>query len=338
QGADAIFTTHPYDDQRGLMSDSGTPGDLLLPWRTTASLLGGAKFVGSIQLPHGSKNRLFQRPNAEMLMVVWSDHRTREIIYLGDKVSIVDVWGRTRIPRRSGSRQMVDVDRLPVFVRGLNPHVARLRMSVKFDELHIPSVFGKPHSNQIQFHNEFPQGVGGTLSIKAPDGWQISPDRIDLKMAADDHIRKQFEVSLPFDANSGLVPIRIDFDVVADKSYKFSVYRELDVGDGQLEIDIHTRLEKDGDLIVEQRMTNRSDRLVDFKCLLYALGSPATSESPGVPQRRRQRTQVFRLGNTPDVKSYRYPNGAELLGTQMWLRAEEIDGSRVLNYRFDVER
>jgi hypothetical protein len=45
--------------------------------------------------------------------------------------------------------------------------------------------------------------------------------------------------------------------------------------------------------------------------------------------------------NTPtrtrDVKTYRLQNGKELLGKTLWLRAEEIDGRRVLNYRFVVE-
>ena len=73
-------------------------------------------------------------------------------------------------------------------------------------------------------------------------------------------------------------------------------------------------------------MVNHSPTLVDFKCLLYA------------PGRRRQRMQVFRLGGSPDVKIYRYPDGAQLLGAELWLRAEEVNGSRVLNHRFVVEQ
>ena len=73
-------------------------------------------------------------------------------------------------------------------------------------------------------------------------------------------------------------------------------------------------------------MVNYGSSSPDFKCLLYA------------PGRRRQRTQVVRLGTSPDVKIYRYPNGAELLGAELWLRAQEVDGKRVLNHRFIVEQ
>jgi hypothetical protein len=47
---------------------------------------------------------------------------------------------------------------------------------------------------------------------------------------------------------------------------------------------------------------------------------------------------VFRLGSSPDVKIYRYPDGAQLLGAEFWLRAQEVDGARVLNHRFVVEQ
>jgi hypothetical protein len=73
-------------------------------------------------------------------------------------------------------------------------------------------------------------------------------------------------------------------------------------------------------------MVNHSPQLVDFKCMLNA------------PDRRRQRMQVFRLGASPDTKTYRYPNGAELIGAEMWLQIEEVNGSRAINHRFTVEQ
>jgi hypothetical protein len=199
-------------------------------------------------------------------------------------------------------------------------------MSVRFTELHVPSVFGKAHANHIEIRNTFAQGVGGSVELVAPKGWQISPPRIDFKLAAGESIVKPFDISLPFDASSGTAAIRADFAVDADRPYQFSVDRELVVGDGQVELETITRLEADGSLIIEQRMVNHSPTLVDFKCLLYA------------PGRRRQRMQVFRLGASPDTKTYRYPEGEQLIGAELWLRAEEVNGSRVLNHRFVVEQ
>ncbi len=60
-GADAIIVAKPFDDETGLMRADGMPAELLLPWRTTAAMLGGAQFIGQMQLPGGSENRIFLR-------------------------------------------------------------------------------------------------------------------------------------------------------------------------------------------------------------------------------------------------------------------------------------
>jgi hypothetical protein len=325
-GASAIFIARPFDDDRGLMTDRGAPGELLLPWRTTASLLSGATYLGSMPLPNKSHNRLFQTPSGEVVMVIWSDEPTQEITHLGEDVRILDVWGREVRPEVRDHEQVIEVAPMPRFVVGVHPHIARWRMAAKFATEHVPSVFGEAHANELRIQNMFPQGVGGTVELVAPEGWQISPGRIDFKLAAGESISRPFEVALPFDATSGKTPIRADFVIEADRQYRFSVYRELTVGDGDVQLETTTRLEEDGSLVVEQRMINHGSELVDFKCLLYG------------PGRRRQRTQVFRLGGSPDVKIYRYPDGAQLLGSEFWLRAQEVDGSRVLNHRFIIEQ
>ncbi len=325
-GADGIFVAEPFDDQRGIMTDAGTPGELLLPWRTTASLLSGAKYLGQIRMPGGSENRIFRTDNDDVLMVVWSRRPQQEILYLGDQVRVVDVWGRSEAPGEKEYRQVLEVGQLPKFVLGLNPHIAQWRMNAHFSESHVPSVFGIAHSNRIKIENPFDQGVGCTVKLVGPEGWQVVPDKLDFKLSGGEKASKSFQIVLPFDANSGTATLRADFAVAADQPYRFSVFRTLSVGDEFIELELHTRLDEEGALIVEQRMVNHADTPTDFKCLLYAEG------------RRRQRMQVYRLGNTHDIKKYTYPNGADLIGTELWLRAEELSGTRVLNHRITIEQ
>jgi hypothetical protein len=45
-------------------------------------------------------------------------------------------------------------------------------------------------------------------------------------------------------------------------------------------------------------------------------------------------SQVVKLGQDRDQKSYRLPDGRELIGKTLWLRAEEVGGQRILNFRF----
>ena len=231
---------------------------------------------------------------------------------------------RAEIPAQKKHRQIMSVGSTPKFVLGLNRFVAKWRMNMQFIDKNIPSVFGKEHLNQIALTNSFRQGAGGSVTIVSPNNWQILPSSIDFKLSALEQSRRPFQVVLPFNASSGIALMRADFEVIVDKLYKFSVYRELVVGDEFIELELNTRLDEKGSLIIEQRMIHNADNLVDFKCLLYA------------PDRRRQRMQVFRLGNSYDTKTYTYQNGLDLIGKELWLRAEELGGNRVLNHRIIV--
>ncbi len=326
QGAEGIFVPNPLSTEHGLMNDDGTPGELLMPWRTTALVLGGATHLGSMQLPAGSRNHIFTRGN-EAVMVVWNEKPVEELVYLGDEIQQIDIWGRrvqTPAKPEDEHRQRIQVSSLPTFITGINKQVAQWRLAVQFDQTRMPSIFGKAHANGVQMKNSFSQGAGGEVILRTPKVWKVYPRRINFKTAIGEELSEPFEVELPFTASSGQQRIQLDFDVNVDRRYRFSVYRDLDIGLGDVTIDVQTKIDKHGHLIVEQRMTNHTDKLVDFKCFLYA------------PNRRRQRNQVFRLRRGDDVKRYRFSRGEELVGETLWLRAEELGGQRILNYRFVV--
>ena len=199
-------------------------------------------------------------------------------------------------------------------------------MSTRIAEPNVPSIFGSSHPNRIEIANSFEQGAGGIVHLVGPEGWQILPNRVDFKLSNGEKSRRPFQIVLPFRAVSGVAKIRADFDFTADRKYVFSVYREVTVGDENIDLELHTRLEDNGTLVVEQRMINYAKEPVDFKCLLNAIN------------RRQQRMQVYRLSNSSDIKIYKYPNAMDLIGTELWLRAEEQGGNRVFNYRVVVEQ
>src|SRR5690606_39118538 len=65
----AAFATDPFDPHQGLLEPDGTPGELFLPWRTTALLLGGAEYLGTLERPGGSENHVFQRGDEAVMMI-----------------------------------------------------------------------------------------------------------------------------------------------------------------------------------------------------------------------------------------------------------------------------
>jgi hypothetical protein len=48
-GADAMFVPDPVDERRSLFQPDGTPGEMLLPWRTAAVTLAGAEYLQRLE-------------------------------------------------------------------------------------------------------------------------------------------------------------------------------------------------------------------------------------------------------------------------------------------------
>jgi hypothetical protein len=134
-------------------------------------------------------------------------------------------------------------------------------------------------------------------------------------------------MKFPFDiqlksVRYGKKPVRVDFIIEADEKLEFSIYRDLEIGTEDLSLDVKSHLDKEGTLIVEQTMTNSAAHPADFKCSLRVQGH--------LPQRM----QVYRLGKNPDRKVYRVADGGDLVGKELWLELEELNGPRTLKYRF----
>lgn len=342
-GADAIIVPKPFNDENGLMRADGKPAELLLPWRTTAAMLGGAQYLGQMQLPSGSENRVFLRGDGQVVMVVWNHEPTREVLYLGEHVRQIDLLGRSTAAPMQGREQAIEVGPTPTFLLGLHEAIARWRMSVQFEKRQVPSISSKPHHNSLHFKNFFPQGVGGSVKIVvlqdrggdtaggqeaaaatssfAPDRWTIEPPQATFQLAANADMKFPFDVKLK-SALYGKQPVRVDFTVEADEKFEFSVYCDMEVGTEDLTLDVKSHIDKDGTLVVEQFMTNSAPHLADFKCSLRA------------KRHRPQRMQVYRLGKNVDRKVYRLPDGSSLVGEEMLLELEELNGPRLLRYRF----
>jgi hypothetical protein len=340
-GADAIIVAKPFNNENGLMRADGMPAELLLPWRTTAAMLGGAQFIGQMQLPGGSENRIFVRGDGQVVMVVWNREPTREVLYLGDHVQQIDLLGKSKGVDARNKEQTIDVGPMPKFVLGLHEAVTRLRMNAEFEKRQVPSIFAK-HHNSFRFKNYFPQGVGGTVKIVLPqergvvesggsqdaaspgffaDRWSIEPPQTSFQLAANAETKFPFDIQLK-SVWYGKKPVRIDFTIEADEKLEFSIYRDLEIGTEDLSLDVKSHLDKEGMLVVEQTMTNSAAHTADFKCSLRA------------PGRRPQRVQLYRLGKNAARKIYRIAEGRDLVGKELWLELEELNGPRTLKYRF----
>lgn len=323
-GAEKIFFAAALGDE-GLVRHDGTPTELLLPWRTTALALGGAWCAGRLNLPGGSENRVFLRGN-RATVVVWNDAPGREEVFLGARIHQIDAWGRELETEASGAARRVAVGPLPTFITDVDAALVRWQISVELDKSQLPSVFGSPHTVTLNLKNYFDQAATGSVRVAPPAGWHVEPERFELKLPAQGEAHRRLHLTFPSTASCGRRTIRFDFDVAADRTHRFSVERPIELGTGDVFVKIFSHVNEAGELEVEQRLVNRTEGEINFRCHLSA------------PNRRRLRTQALRFAPGEDVQTYRLPDGAELVGQPLTIRAEEIGGEkRILNYAFTAE-
>ena len=261
------------------MTPDGAPDALLLPWRTTSLLLTGSSYLGSLQLPGGSPNRVFSR-GSEAVIVVWNDRPQRETLQLGPSARQVDVWGNAR-PLRSSEQdgmtlQEADIDDLPSFFITADLELVRWSMAVRFEPAVLDSVFGQEQTVVCRFANTFPVGVTGSVTLQAPDVWEFDSRRLPFKLAEGEQNSQPFRILLGANASSGRQPVRLDFAVAADREHRFSVYRDLNVGLDDVRVELQSHLDDHGNLLVEQQLINESNRAVSFNCLLFAPNADAS--------------------------------------------------------------
>jgi hypothetical protein len=257
-------------------------------------------------------------------MVVANEKPTQEVLYLGRDVRQVDLWGRTTKPRQENGLNVIDVNRLPTFVTGLDRTVTGWRQSLALDHVRIASIPGIRQQNGLRWTNNSDRQVAGELAMVEPPGWRFEPNRISFRLNSGQSLELPFFVILPNSAAIGTHEIRIDLQVDDHEPSGFSAYRAIDVGLGNLDLDAVSGLNERGELVIQQRLVNHTGENLSFQCHLLT------------PGRRREGTRIVRLGQGQDVRTYRLPNGIELFGKTVWLRVEEIDGPRMLNYRFVV--
>jgi hypothetical protein len=327
-GADGIFASDVFDAEHGLLNFDGSPTLLYLPWRTVALSLQGAVYLGPLDLPRNSVNHAFARGD-EVVLVIWNDKPTTEETYLGEDVTITDVFGRQTkaevISSPEGKRNVIRVGPTPVVVRHCSEPIARWRLATKFEKGNLASQHGQ-QAEAIIVHNTFQFGVSGRVRLRVPNEWEADPKEWPLQLAAGEKTRLPLTITLPPNVSLGTESVGLDFELAADRSYKFQVRRDMKVGLNDVLINVVERVLPDGRLEIEQTVTNNTEPLevLGFRCSLIVRGH------------KRQNQRVTKLGRGQDKKLYYLPNGQALHGEPIWLRVEQVEGRRNLNYRWKI--
>ena len=349
-GAEGIFVSDPFDPERGLVDHNGSPSELFLPWRTTALMLGGASYLGDIDLPQGNQLHCFGR-KGEYVGVLAGRKPCEETVFLGPKLRMYNLWGNNRTcpptiskvnepagvsptPGKADSsplglavpapRSVIPVQQLPTFLVGIDGPVTLWQLGVVFSPNRLPSVPTAIVPIRLKLKNTFAQPISARVTIEGPQNWLIDPRTSEFRLEPGASWQQPLDVSLPNDVVGGRQNVRLDFEIQADRLYRFTMVRPLEVALADVMFAGKAVLNNRGEMEVQQTLTNLGQKPAGFRCDLL------------VPDRQRQSTEVLLQPSGKNELTYRLPDGKQLLGKPIWLRAEEIDGPRVLNYRIET--
>ena len=223
---------------------------------------------------------------------------------------------------------MVELTDVPLFITGLDERVTRLRLGDRTRPVG-PRATIRPTSGEsahvVQSSRRRRQRVHSTQPATAlevhAERSRAGPHR---RQPAQHSARDHAAGGRPSGGHTRSVPTS---SCGADREYRFSVYRDINVADDRLTIDVATRTTEAGDLIIEQLITNHADRDVSLRCYLRG------------PDMHHQARQVRNLGRGTDVQHYQIAGGADRVGKSMLLEVREVLGDRrTLNHWFTVER
>ena len=322
-GIDHICLTAPRDEQTGVLRHDGTPNELYLPWRTTATLLSGSRFLGSITLPNRSRNYCFDRGGGRCLMVVWSDGATpenpvHESLYLGEGLEMIDIWEKSTVPEQSGSNQMIPVTQTPVFIMGVDIDVVRFRLSLQTGVKIISAVPNRTYSIPFSYKNDSALPVSIEITPQGPreGDWKIVPLSHMANLESGLAGSGKFDLTLTQRADTGLQKFQYNVKITGTDALEFAVYDEMMIGSPDVFMEFVSRLKDNGDIELIQVFVNNSDRTYTYECRLTVEG------------RTTQKPRITRQGFGCVEHVYTIPRGKALIDagvTTMMLRASPVN-------------
>ena len=131
----------------------------------------------------------------------------------------------------------MEVGPTPIFVRGCSLPIAQWRLAVQFEHGKVRSEYGE-HNEALLGRNTFPQGVSGKAVLRMPRGWIIEPAQWPINAGKHENLRLPMLMSFPVDANLGPFRAELDFEIQADRAYRFTVLLPYQLGLGDVNLEL----------------------------------------------------------------------------------------------------
>lgn len=306
------------------------PTEELLVLRTIITTLNNAAYKGRVPIAEGIEAFLFDR-GGQGVLVLWdrgNQAGQRELqVNLGQKPVMIDLWGNVTPLQKAGGKEgrvVLSVSRMPRFLVDIDGQLMQTRASVAFDRPLIESSF-QPHQRKLRFTNAYRTAIGGSVKLKPPAGWGITPSTFNFTLNPGETFDKEVTLELPYNSLAGPKTIDAQFILQADGNANFTV--PLTVNLGLSDVGMQTLALRDGnDVIVQQMITNYGDKPLHYT---------AFAVYPG--QSRQERLVSGLAPGKTTVKRYKFVAVEFKEGGKLRTGVKEMDGMRILNEETEIQ-
>ncbi len=324
-GASKAWVGSAMDPDQSWLQN-GQPGLMLLPFRTLSQALAEKEYVGRLDFPNKSICHVLQN-GPDGVMILSNPRETTEQLYIGEQPIATDLFGR-EVPlvvsnSGFGTERKFPVGPRPIIIRGINVDVAKWSMGLEVEDPIIETTTSGKQSLHVAFSNPTKSALRGTIRITAPEILQGDPMGTEFKVDAMGKQNVDVGLTLLPDATSQSAQLRIDIEIQSTKVYRFSVYRKVRVGQDDLELLVHQRIDDSNNLILQLEFLNRTGRTLSLDCQIVP------------PSRPRMRREILDF-NERTERTIVLNNASELIGKTINFRAQEFGSDRVVNQRIVV--
>lgn len=329
-GAERVMVEQPWHvHPRRRRGDLVLPRPELYAWRRLVDELSGRSPSVRLPMPPGVVATLFES-QSDGTLIAWNsgaDPRVAVIEgYLGDgPISVVDLWGNPIEEYEAGEPVQIQTTDMPVFIRGVDARIVKLRAGIDFSPRRLPSR-GALIASELTLTNPFSEQLTGRLRIAEPAEWEMRPQL--LEFAVEPGSTQVYPVELRFGAGelSGPRTLVLEVDAYADRRYPvLRVPIPVEIGlPNLLVLPMYRLVRAEGgrvDVIVEVMVTNTGTEAISSSLTMLIPGYP----SERAPLSNMQPGQVV-------IRRFAFRGGGEALAGKVgMIMLREIDGNDRLN-------
>jgi hypothetical protein len=247
-------------------NSSVLPDELLLVYRSFIHALGNSTFVSELSIAPGVRAFLFNRQGSGTL-VLWSESGTTTTpldLPLGATPRQTDLFGNTHpltVDPASGLTH-VEISATPFILDQLDPRPLQLKTSYALGTSNLPAGAGSVRTD-VQLTNPYTDAISGTLRIQPPQGWSADPNVVAVNLSPGNTLHQPVTIRYPFTETAG--PKRVGGNLSLEQAMSVNA-QQLDltvavaVTSDQVELEGFSQMLDNGDIVVQQMITNITNR------------------------------------------------------------------------------